>query len=429
MRNIQEAYAAVYNNNLIDDNSLFCEDLSFVDQLSDDELCVVMENLFLNGSVEIFECFDSLDYMLTEATVTYGHETQRRMDKTAERQQKVRVGRMKQAAGKAVENIKSGAKKTASSLGGKLRSAGEKIGKFLGRVGRAAKAGWNAAKSEYKGGSSSQSSGSGSSRVTTGASDSDASDDDEDESPKAPQGKYRGSGSGQREKAGGTVATPKPTKRDPNSLRFQQAKAKLAKAASGKTARGVRFAGPQGEVASQRSNTGRKEALGKFRKKIGLSDHYQYLLDAIFEDMINEGYVNDYETALYVVESLSESDLDYILESYDLYLTEEVETLDLYDVVLEHLLDEGYADSEEAATVIMANMSEEWREEIIGEELTGPRRSAAEKKIIELRKDPKDRQKLATLSNLTYNTGLGGKNTNSKSGKREKIDAYNAMRY
>jgi hypothetical protein len=47
------------------------------------------------------------------------------------------------------------------------------------------------------------------------------------------------------------------------------------------------------------------------------------------------------------------------------YLVEEVETVDLYDVVLEHLLDEGYADTEEAATVIMANMSEEWREKIL----------------------------------------------------------------
>jgi hypothetical protein len=41
------------------------------------------------------------------------------------------------------------------------------------------------------------------------------------------------------------------------------------------------------------------------------------------------------------------------------------EDVDLYDVVLEHLLDEGYADTEEAATVIMANMSEEWRDSIV----------------------------------------------------------------
>ena len=37
---------------------------------------------------------------------------------------------------------------------------------------------------------------------------------------------------------------------------------------------------------------------------------------------------------------------------------------DLYDVILEYLLDEGYAETPEAAESIMANMSEEWRESI-----------------------------------------------------------------
>ena len=37
---------------------------------------------------------------------------------------------------------------------------------------------------------------------------------------------------------------------------------------------------------------------------------------------------------------------------------------DLYDVILEYLLDEGYADTQEAALAIMGNMSEDWRESI-----------------------------------------------------------------
>ena len=37
---------------------------------------------------------------------------------------------------------------------------------------------------------------------------------------------------------------------------------------------------------------------------------------------------------------------------------------DLYDVILSHLLDEGYADTPEQAEVIMVNMSEDWRESI-----------------------------------------------------------------
>ena len=42
-----------------------------------------------------------------------------------------------------------------------------------------------------------------------------------------------------------------------------------------------------------------------------------------------------------------------------------VEQLDLYDIILSHLLDEGYADTQEAAERIMVNMSEEWRESIV----------------------------------------------------------------
>jgi hypothetical protein len=42
------------------------------------------------------------------------------------------------------------------------------------------------------------------------------------------------------------------------------------------------------------------------------------------------------------------------------------EQADIYDIILSHLLDEGYAETPEAAEVIMANMSEEWRQSIVG---------------------------------------------------------------
>ena len=41
------------------------------------------------------------------------------------------------------------------------------------------------------------------------------------------------------------------------------------------------------------------------------------------------------------------------------------EDVDLFDLIKGHLLDEGYADTEESALVIMANMSEDWRESIL----------------------------------------------------------------
>jgi hypothetical protein len=41
------------------------------------------------------------------------------------------------------------------------------------------------------------------------------------------------------------------------------------------------------------------------------------------------------------------------------------ESYDYYDIILSHLLDEGYAETPEAAEAIMVNMSEEWRDSII----------------------------------------------------------------
>jgi hypothetical protein len=43
------------------------------------------------------------------------------------------------------------------------------------------------------------------------------------------------------------------------------------------------------------------------------------------------------------------------------------ESFDLFDYILEHLVAEGYADTNEAAIAIMANMSEEWKQSIVEE--------------------------------------------------------------
>ena len=42
------------------------------------------------------------------------------------------------------------------------------------------------------------------------------------------------------------------------------------------------------------------------------------------------------------------------------------EQVDIYDIILSHLLDEGYAETPEAAEAIMVNMSENWMGSIIG---------------------------------------------------------------
>ena len=52
------------------------------------------------------------------------------------------------------------------------------------------------------------------------------------------------------------------------------------------------------------------------------------------------------------------------------------EQVDIYDIILSHLLDEGYAETPEAAESIMVNMSEEWRDSIIDEVITEGRRTS-----------------------------------------------------
>ena len=64
---------------------------------------------------------------------------------------------------------------------------------------------------------------------------------------------------------------------------------------------------------------------------------------------------------------LMRSDSQGIRDSYE---------YDLYDIILSHLLDEGYAETPEAAEAIMVNMSEDWRDSIC-EELTGERKKRA----------------------------------------------------
>ena len=55
------------------------------------------------------------------------------------------------------------------------------------------------------------------------------------------------------------------------------------------------------------------------------------------------------------------------------------QSFDVFDVIKGHLIDEGYADTEEAALKIMANMSEEWREEILDEAVRGSGRSIGDR--------------------------------------------------
>ena len=64
-------------------------------------------------------------------------------------------------------------------------------------------------------------------------------------------------------------------------------------------------------------------------------------------------------------------------------------SFDPFDVVLGHLIDEGYADTEEAALKIMANMSEEWRQSIVLDERNRGERDMTDQQV-RLRRDRRD---------------------------------------
>jgi|688.fasta_scaffold112756_2 hypothetical protein len=454
---LHEAYVAVYDEELRDEleSSSIQEDLSFIDDLSDNELDLVMEDLFVSGDIDINECFDSLDYVLSEGRVDMSARTARarayaQSSETAAREARnrasakerserraERIGRITQAAQRVGERLASPARSTggtsASARVGqasqKVRSAAQQVKGFLGKVGRTAKAGYEAAKKEFSGqaGREARARTTGrqmrrAARAQRGRDTSEfernptwrpggqnvnrtfkpqqgptpAAKSDESKptwrpgghnfanrtfkpqqgptpAPKGPRSPapYRNVGksddkssSSGRALSGSSVKAALPPAKE--SDRRAAAKAKLQKASAGSTARGIRFAGERvGQLATQRAHTGRQSALEKFRKKAGISeDIFNDILNIIFEEMIHEGYVDSYENALYVFESLSEFEVQDIVESY---LVEEIETVDLYDVVLEHLLDEGFAETEDEAAVIMANMSEEWRDEILDE--------------------------------------------------------------
>jgi hypothetical protein len=59
---------------------------------------------------------------------------------------------------------------------------------------------------------------------------------------------------------------------------------------------------------------------------------------------------------------------------------------DLYDIILSHLLDEGYADTQEAAEAIMVNMSEDWRESIMEADSLAAMAARREKRLKAQRK-------------------------------------------
>jgi len=106
-----------------------------------------------------------------------------------------------------------------------------------------------------------------------------------------------------------------------------------------------------------------------------------------------------------VAKRKSQKNLDKFYEKEDQY-----ESFDIYDIILSHLLDEGYAETPEAAKVIMVNMSEEWRESIFEEMKELPVRKMDKKskeltsKFLKSKPGSKEAKKLLSRSSKIMGT-------------------------
>lgn len=81
------------------------------------------------------------------------------------------------------------------------------------------------------------------------------------------------------------------------------------------------------------------------------------------------------------------------------------EEVDIFDVILEHLVAEGYADTNQAALAIMANMSEEWRESIMIEEGMTMKDFKANRRKLKRREASADAKKRGHVGKEWYNSG------------------------
>ena len=81
------------------------------------------------------------------------------------------------------------------------------------------------------------------------------------------------------------------------------------------------------------------------------------------------------------------------------------EELNIYDIILSHLLDEGYADTQEAAEAIMVNMSEEWRESIMISEGMTMKDFKANRQKNKRRSASADAEKRGHVGKEWYNSG------------------------
>jgi len=410
VRNLMEAYVSVYDEDLRQELSYIDEDLSFVDDLSDNELVQIMEEILSEEEVTLQECLDIFEgELLSEARVDMAARAKARREyaasseksasearkrsasaqaaaereKTAERgrvAKKHAMKRLQVAATKAGRNIQDKAQK-AKTLGagaasavaggaaeagraikGKLASAKEKIKGFLKGAKKAAIkvadriSGKEAKRTAIKRTAFNK-------RKEERAAAAKTSARNAFNKPSSANSGGPSSTGRLLPPAGGT------TKSKPNvgRTRIGNQTKPVPTRPGVRIAGGSGFGNPERGVSTpQTTKKGMKTAAGAITK---INASYEMLTDMIAEELMFEGYASNLWEAYDIIVEMNDFDLDDIVEAFEEHLVEEVEGeeyVDAYDVVLQHLLDEGYADSVESAESIMANMSEEWRSSILG---------------------------------------------------------------
>jgi hypothetical protein len=92
------------------------------------------------------------------------------------------------------------------------------------------------------------------------------------------------------------------------------------------------------------------------------------------------------------------------------------ESYDLYDIILSHLIAEGYADTEQAAEAIIVNMSEDWRKEILDEAITSEKGKAKAAEMIAARTTASGRAKSGQGANVAQIKHIGRANVDNYGG-------------
>ena len=371
--NLYEAYASVYDRD-DQESSLISEDnLEFIDDLSDNELTQIMEEILSEEEVTLQECLDVFDAeILSEETEM---ERMNRLQNKATREKKAasatakreksaereRVGRkhavkrLQVAATRAGRNLADRAKTlgagAASAAAGGAAEAGRKARAGAEKV----KGKLASAKEKIKGmvKTGRKAAAGGLRKLASKVEPKETEKKTEKKS--APVGTSANPRVGQPARERPALPQAK-SKTATTSGRRSAAASKLRAAAAGSDPSGtVQQGQPAGTFASKKS---RKQAQ-KREARLTANESLQ-LLDLVVKDLINEGYAHDVNGAYDVIENLDISETYKMIESY---IGEE--TVDAYDIVLEYLMVEGYADNLEQAEAIMVNMSEEWREKIL----------------------------------------------------------------